>query len=143
MKIKEVSRISDRVFQSVVRLVPQLNPESELPSRIRLKEILRSEATHLFIAELENNEIAGILTLVIYEIPTGKRVWIEDVVVEEAHRGEGIGKALMMHAIDFAGSAGAKSIDLTSRPFRKAANKLYSKMGFDRRETNVYRYTIK
>lgn len=143
MKIREVSRISERVFQTVVRLVPQLNPESELPSRNRLKEILKSKATHFFIAEPDNNEIAGIMTVVIYEIPTGKRVWIEDVVVDEAHRGEGIGKALIAHAIDFAGKAGAKHIDLTSRPFRKAANKLYSKMGFDRRETNVYRYTIK
>jgi ribosomal protein S18 acetylase RimI-like enzyme len=140
MTIKEVTRFSDRVYESMVKLVPQLNPDSELPARVKLKSILRAKGTHFFVAESDNREIAGMLTLVMYDIPSGFRAWIEDVVVDDRFRGQGIGKALVEHAIVFAGLAGAKSVDLTSRPFRKSANKLYKKMGFVIRKTNVYRY---
>jgi ribosomal protein S18 acetylase RimI-like enzyme len=142
MTIREVTRFSDRVFESMARLVPQLNPDSELPTRVKLKSILKAKGTHLFIAENDNKEITGMLTLVIYDIPSGLRAWIEDVVVDDRFRAMGIGRGLVEHAIVFAGLAGAKSVDLTSRPFRKAANKLYKKMGFALRETNVYRYKI-
>jgi len=143
MKIKEINRFSVRVFNAVLRLMPQLAPDSELPTKKQFKGILTSERTHFFIAELDNKEIVGILTIVIYDIPSGTKVWIEDVVVDESQRGKGFGKELLLFAINFARSTGAESIELTSRPSRIAANQLYQKSGFVIRETNVYRYTLK
>jgi ribosomal protein S18 acetylase RimI-like enzyme len=143
VKIKRVTRFSNRVFKSVLRLLPQLDPASELLARQDFEAILMNRNCHFLIAELDNKEIAGILTLVNYNIPTGTKYWIEDVVVSESHRGKGIGRALMLHAVELAGSLGAKSVDLTSRPFRIAANKLYQELGFVLRETNVYRHYIK
>jgi len=143
MKIREINRFSNRVFQAVLKLLPQLGPDTELPTQERFKEILKSKKIHLLIAELDNKDIAGILTISTYEIPTGTKVWIEDVVVDESQRGKGIGEELMKYAIDFSKSTGAKAIDLTSRPYRTAANQLYRKLGFALRETNVYRYPLK
>lgn len=142
MKIKKINRFSDRVFKSVLKLLPQLAPGSELPSAEKFRSILKSENTHFFVAELNNNVIAGILTLVTYDIFTGTKFWIEDVIVDESHRGKGIGKALILFAIEHARSKGAKSVDLTSRPSRIAANQLYRQIGFVKRKTNVYRYTF-
>ncbi len=96
----------------------------------------------MFVAEIKGGKSAGLFTLVTYDIPTGKKYWIEDVVVDESERGKGIGKAMMLFAIDFARSAGAREIDLTSRPERIEANLLYTKLGFVRRETNAYRYKL-
>jgi ribosomal protein S18 acetylase RimI-like enzyme len=143
VKIKRVKRNSEKVFDSVLRLLPQLDPAYPLPEIDHFKAILKSEGTYFLIAELENKEIAGILTLVSYKIPTGTKFWIEDVVVDGSCRGKGIGKSLVLHAVDIARSRGAKSVDLTSRPFRIAANQLYRDLGFGPRETNLYRYTIK
>jgi ribosomal protein S18 acetylase RimI-like enzyme len=84
--------------------------------------------------------IFGMLSLVVFSIPTGTKAWIEDVVVDEGARGKGVGRKLMKHALDVAKELGAKSADLTSRPSREAANKLYQTIGFEARETNVYRY---
>ena len=142
MKIRRVNRFSKRVFNAIVRLLPQLAPGSELPSEEKFRSILKSKDNYCFVAEPDKGIIAGILTLVTYKTVTGTKFWIEDVVVDEAHRGKGAGKALMLHAIDFAESMGAKTIDLTSRPFRIAANKLYRQLGFVRRKTNVYRYSF-
>jgi ribosomal protein S18 acetylase RimI-like enzyme len=88
------------------------------------------------------SEIVGSLTLVMFRIPTGLRAWIEDVVVEASQRGKGIGEALTREALAAAQEAGATSVDLTSRSSREAANRLYQRMGFERRETNVYRYKL-
>jgi ribosomal protein S18 acetylase RimI-like enzyme len=143
VKIKRVIRYSNRVFNSIHRLLPQLDPAYPLPGREHFESVLRNRNNHFFIAELENKEIAGILTLVVYSIPTGTKYWIEDVVVDESFRGRGIGKGLVVHAVNVARSMGAKSVDLTSRPFRIAANKLYRDLGFELRETNVYRYSEK
>ena len=143
MKICEVKRFSKRIFEAVLRLLPQLDPDSGMISEEKLKSILKSKNTHFFIAETENREIAGMLTVAVYVIPTGTKFWIEDVVVDDSQRGKGIGKELMIFAIDFAKSTGAKSVELTSRPSRVSANKLYQQMGFVLRETNVYRYTLK
>lgn len=142
MEIKEVKRFSKRVFQAVNRLLPQLDPESATLTEEKFRKIIRSEGTHFFMAEEENREISGILSAVVYHIPTGTKFWIEDVVVDEAFRGKGIGKALMLNAIKFAKQSGAKSVDLTSRPYRIAANRLYQELGFELRETNVYRYSL-
>jgi ribosomal protein S18 acetylase RimI-like enzyme len=142
MKIKKVNRYSRRVFDAVLKLLPQLDPDSQFPDEERFRSILQSKNTHFFIAELDNKEIAGILTLVTYDIPSGRKVWIEDVVVDESQRGKGYGRELMLSAISFGKSTGAKSIELTSRPSRIAANQLYRQLGFVIRETNVYRYSL-
>tara|TARA_R110002049_G_scaffold154626_1_gene319223 strand:+ start:9574 stop:9921 length:348 start_codon:yes stop_codon:yes gene_type:complete len=106
-----------------------------------LEDIVNSSNTLLFIAE-ENNEILDTLTLVFNKIPTGDKVWIEDVVVDNAARGKGAGKELMQFGIEYAKNKNVKSINLTSSPERIEANKLYQKLGFIKRETNVYRLTI-
>lgn len=143
MNIRKINRFSTRVFNALRRLLPQLAPDSEFPDEKTFKKILKSGSTHFFIAELDNKEIAGILTLVTYDIPSGHKVWIEDVVVDESHRGKGYGREMMLYAISYARSTGAKSIELTSRPSRIAANQLYRQLGFVIRETNVYRFPLK
>jgi ribosomal protein S18 acetylase RimI-like enzyme len=93
----------------------------------------------VFIAR-SDGAVVGSLTLVVFRIPTGLRAWIEDVVVDEAARGLGIGEALNRAAIRKTNDMGCRTLDLTSRPSRVAANKLYQKLGFKARETNIYRY---
>ena len=143
MKIKKVKRFSYRVYNAVLELLPQLDPDATPLTEIRLKELLKSKGIHLFVAENGNKQIAGMLTIGTYDIPTGTKVWIEDVVVDESLRGKGIGRELTLFAIDFAKSKGYKAIELTSRPSRIAANQLYRDLGFVLRETNVYRYNFK
>lgn len=143
MKIKEIRRYSSRVYDAVLRLLPQLNPEPGLPSKEHFRKILKSDYIHFFIAELDDSQIVGIFTLVTYVVPTGTKVWIEDVVVDESQRGRGFGREMMLYAIGYARSLGAKAVDLTSKPSRVAANHLYRKTGFLLRETNVYRYLLK
>jgi ribosomal protein S18 acetylase RimI-like enzyme len=142
MKIKKVKRFSIKTYNAVLKLLPQLDPESGYLTEKRLKEIIKSENTQLFIAELNNKQIAGMLTIAIYDIPTATKSWIEDVVVLESQRGKGIGRELTLFAIDYAKSKGCKAIELTSRPSRIAANKLYQNLGFILRDTNVYRYNF-
>jgi ribosomal protein S18 acetylase RimI-like enzyme len=141
MKIKEINRFSQRVYNAVLRLLPQLDTGLELPSKKHIKGILKSERTHLFVAELDNKYIVGMLTLATYDIPSGKKFWIEDVVVDKSQRGKGFGRELILFAIEFAKASGATSIELTSRSSRIAANQLYNDSGFVIRETNLYRYT--
>jgi ribosomal protein S18 acetylase RimI-like enzyme len=140
MEIKEITRFNERTFEAVSRLLPQLSSDAEILTRKYFKSILASESIHFFIAELENGQIVGMLTIAVYKTPSGIKVWIEDVVVDEAHRGKGIGKELMLAAIDYSKSLGSKDIRLTSRPSRIAANELYLKLGFKKYETNFYRY---
>jgi ribosomal protein S18 acetylase RimI-like enzyme len=143
MKIKRINRFSTRVFEAVLRLLPQVASNEELPAKQYFKSILTSENVHFFIAELNNKQIVGMLTIGTYPTPSGAKVWIEDVVVDETQRGKGIGKELMLFAINYSGSLGAKTIGLTSRPSRTAANKLYQKLGFMQYETNVYKYLLR
>ncbi len=142
MKIREIKRFSKKAYLAVNSLLPQLDPDSVPLTVEKFRRIIKSEGTHFFVAEEGNSRISGILSAVVYHIPTGTKFWIEDVVVDEAYRGKGIGKALMLHAMNYARENGAKSVDLTSKPSRIAANKLYRDLGFDLRETNVYRYII-
>jgi ribosomal protein S18 acetylase RimI-like enzyme len=108
-----------------------------------LAAIVASPATVLFIArDVDTGTIVGSLTLALFRIPTGMRAWIEDVVVDKAMRGKGAGNALNQAALDRARAEGAKTVDLTSRPSRGAANRLYQRLGFEQRDTNVYRYNL-
>lgn len=140
MKIRRVTRFSKPVFEAVLKLLPQLSPDAELPTVNSFKNILISSNTHFFIIELENKEIVGMLSVCTYNLLSGNKFWIEDVVVDESQRGKGLGKELMLFAISYSKSMGATSIMLTSRPSRVAANKLYTELGFKRYETNLYKY---
>jgi ribosomal protein S18 acetylase RimI-like enzyme len=140
MEIKEITRFNEKTFEAVSRLLPQLSSDAEILTRKYFKSILASESIHFFIAELDNGQIVGMLTIAVYKTPSGIKVWIEDVAVDEPHRGKGIGKELMLAAIDYSKSLGSKDIRLTSRPSRIAANELYLKLGFKKYETNFYRY---
>lgn len=131
--------VDDALVEAFARLVPQLSRSSPAPTRDQLSEIVESRACHLLIATLDE-AIVGSLTLVVFPIPTGVRAWIEDVVVDDAARGHGVATTLNRSAIELAHDLGAKTIDLTSRPSREAANRLYQRLGFVARETNVYRY---
>ncbi|HAF58826.1 MAG TPA: GNAT family N-acetyltransferase [Opitutae bacterium] len=123
-------------------LIPQLSGSAEPMTQTEFAEIINSSTTHLYVAE-ENHTILGMLSLAIFPIPTGVRAWVEDVVVKTEARGKGVGKLLTLHAISESKKFGAVSLDLTSRPSREIANKLYQSVGFDVRETNVYRYIHK
>lgn len=124
------------------RLVPQLSRSSPPPTTAELTEIVDSQATLLLIARDDTSTIVGSLTLALFRIPTGLRAWIEDVVVDESARGQGVGEALTQAALEQAQAHGARNVDLTSRPSREAANRLYQRLGFKQRETNVYRFTL-
>ena len=119
----------------------ELSSSNPPPSAEALAGIAASEASHLLLA-VEDGRIYGSLTLVVFAIPTGLRAWIEDVVVDGEARGKGVGAALNSHAVDLAKQLGATTVDLTSRPSREAANRLYQRLGFVARETNVYRYEL-
>jgi ribosomal protein S18 acetylase RimI-like enzyme len=132
---------STELVDAFARLIPQLSKSSPPPDRSELAEMIASPASDVLIARVDGR-IAGTLTLVVFRIPTGVRAWIEDVVVDDAARGHGVGEILNRFALDLARSKGAKTVDLTSRPSREAANRLYQRIGFEARETNVYRYSL-
>ncbi len=142
--IEVASCVTDELMAAMARLVPQLSSSNPAPTRAELAELVNSPATVLFVARdpERKDEIVGALTLALFRIPTGLRAWIEDVVVDGAERGRGVGEALTRAALERAKAAGAKTVDLTSRPSREAANRLYRRVGFIQRETNVYRYTF-
>ena len=132
---------TDELVEAMNRLLPQLSSGATSLGIADVRAIVNSEATTLFIAR-DGDEVIGALTLVVFAIPSGKRAWIEDVVVDERARGLGAGESLTKAAIDEARRHGVRSIDLTSRSSRAAANSLYQKLGFVERETNVYRFFL-
>jgi ribosomal protein S18 acetylase RimI-like enzyme len=143
VRVSEAHAVDDALVDAFSRLIPQLSRSNPPPTREELEEIVRSEASHLLVArDGDDGAIVGSLTLVLFRIPTAVRAWIEDVVVDESARGQGIGEALNRFALEMAGTAGARTVDLTSRPSREAANRLYQRIGFEQRDTNVYRYTL-
>jgi len=141
MEIFEAKEVTNELVEAFQRLVPQLSTTAKAPGPQELQEIVDSPAVLLFIAR-EEGRLVGSLSLIVFRIPSGVRAWIEDVVVDEAMRGRGIGEALTRHAIDHARELGVKTVDLTSRPSREAANRLYVRVGFELRHTNAYRYKI-
>jgi ribosomal protein S18 acetylase RimI-like enzyme len=142
VRVDEVEVVTDELLVAFARLVPQLSSSNPPPGRAALEEIVGSPATVLLVARDDDDPILGSLTLVLFRIPTGLRAWIEDVVVDEEARGRGVGEALNRHALAVAKAAGAKTVDLTSRPSREAANRLYQRLGFVERATNVYRHEL-
>jgi ribosomal protein S18 acetylase RimI-like enzyme len=138
--MEEAITVSADLTAAIGRLVGQLSSSATAPTEEELREIVDSPATRLLVAREDDDAIIGALTLVLFRIPTGVRAWIEDVVVDEAARRRGVGEALTREAIRLAAEAGARSVDLTSRPSREAANRLYQRVGFEQRETTVYRF---
>jgi len=132
---------SAELLDGLNSLLPQLSSSAPVLTMSDVEAMVDSDAATLFVAS-DHGVIVGTLTLVIFSIPTGLRGWIEDVVVDEDARGLGIGEALTMAAVDEARQRGVRSLDLTSRSSREAANALYQKLGFERRDTSVYRFSL-
>lgn len=139
MHIDRLTQVDESTFDAFKKLMPQLTGKEEYPSLEELEKVVQSKDTFLFFAR-EKEEVIGTLTLVFYRIPSGLKAWIEDVIVDESARGKGVATALLWHALHIAREEGALKVDLTSLPQRVAANRLYLKMGFEKRESNMYRY---
>jgi ribosomal protein S18 acetylase RimI-like enzyme len=142
VRLEEVTSVDPGLVNSLRGLIAQLSPRAEPPTEEQVQEILDSPATRLLVARGDDGALAGSLTLVQFRIPTGVGVWIEDVVVDEGARGRGIGEALLREAVELAARAGASRVNLTSTPDRVAANRLYQRLGFEPRTTNVYRLEL-
>lgn len=145
MGVELVSDVTPDLEATFGRLIGQLSRSATPMNAEQIEGFLAQECVDLLVFRDEDADdsgvapILGMLTLVTFEIPTGWRAWVEDVVVDEAARGKGVGASLVAAAIDLAKKRGAKTVDLTSRPSREAANRLYQRSGFELRETNVYR----
>ena len=142
IKIYEITEMSQKVYDAFERLLPQLSESAKIPTWDELSTIIDSKAGIVLAAvddEDPEEKILGTMTLVVFRIPTGVRSWVEDVVVDKEARGQGIGEKLIRTAIERAKAEGAKTIDLTSRPSRVEAHRLYRRCGFEMRETCVFR----
>lgn len=142
MQIEIVTQADEELYDAFQRLVPQLTNNNPPPSLNDLADLVRDSSSTLMIARDAHGQIVGALTLTVYRVPTGIRSIIEDVIVDTSARGQGIGEALMQYAIDLARQKGAKNITLTSNPMREAANRLYLRVGFKKRETNAYQMKL-
>lgn len=144
VEIIEAVEVTPELVEAFARLIPQLSSSNPAPTETQLAAICESEASVLLLAidREADDRILGSLTLAWFRIPTGVRAWIEDVVVDESARGRGVGELLNRAALDRARELGAKTVELTSRPSREAANRLYQRIGFVARDTNVYRYSL-
>ncbi|HVV22270.1 MAG TPA: GNAT family N-acetyltransferase [Pseudonocardiaceae bacterium] len=131
--------VTDEVVEAFGRLLPQLTRTAPVPDREALGRLVACESNTVLVARNDDG-IVGTLTLVLVPLPTGLRAHIEDVVVDGAARGQGVGEVLTLEAIRLARAAGSRTVDLTSRPSRVAANRLYQKLGFRLRESRVYRF---
>jgi len=136
-----LSTVTSEVIEAFDRLLPQLSSSAPRLDQAALGAVVATSANTVLLAR-SDGVITGTLTLVMFAIPTGLRAWIEDVVVDESARGQGVGKALTLEALRLARQAGARTVDLTSRPSREAAGRLYQGLGFEMRETRMFRYTF-
>jgi ribosomal protein S18 acetylase RimI-like enzyme len=143
IEISVANAVDDELVAAFAHLMPQLS-SSPPPDAAALREIVAAPSSVLYLARdaRRGGAIVGTLTLILYRIPTGGRAWIEDVVVDGAARGRGVGEALCTAAIARSREAGAESVNLTSRPTREAANRLYQRLGFELRQTNAYVYRL-
>lgn len=142
MRVDEATADAADLATALERLIGQLSRSAPAPTPEELHAIVSSPMTRLLLARDDDHAIIGTLTLVLFRIPSGVRAWIEDVVVDEVARGQGVGSALTTEALRLAREAGARTVDLTSRPERVAANRMYQRLGFKRRATNLYRFEL-
>ena len=145
ISVVEATNVDDELIAAMGSLVRQLSTSASAPTVEEVREIIESRCTTLLVARdcSTTGRIIGMLTLVVFRIPTGTRAWIEDVAVDVAARGKGVGEALSREALRVAVAHGARTVELSSRPSREAANRLYQRLGFVPRDTNVYRYMVK
>ena len=139
--VEEITQPFDGLLEAMGLLVGELSTSSARPSAGQVSDIIASPTSHLLVAR-HMDEIVGMLTLVVFPIPTGTRGRIEDVIVRHRNRGQGFGEALVNSALSLARTHHVKTIDLTSRPTRTEASRLYLKLGFVKRDTNVYRFAF-
>ena len=142
MQIDIVTQADEELYNAFQRLVPQLTNNNPPPSLNDLAALVRDSSSTLMVARSDHGEIVGVITLAVYRVPTGVRSIIEDVIVDNSARGQGIGEALMKRAIEVAREKGANNISLTSNPMRESANRLYMRVGFKKRETNAYQIKL-
>lgn len=142
MEIKVVSEVTDRLILALEKLMSLLTGRDETITKEAIEAIISSPHSYLFVAVDDEDNILGSLTLIIYTIPTRKKAYIEDVVVDGVAQGLGLGEKLLTAAINKAKEEGVACVELTSRPFRIPANRLYQKMGFKIRETNCYQLVL-
>jgi ribosomal protein S18 acetylase RimI-like enzyme len=140
MEIYELHHLSNEVMEAFSKLIPQLTDIAP-PTEAEMEDMLQDDSVHIYLAR-DEGRIVGTLSLIVFRTPSGMHAWIEDVVVDEAARGKGIAEALSRTAIGRARHLGARSVNLTSRPSREAANRLYQRIGFKKRESNLYRYPL-
>ena len=136
-----LDKVTDELVEAFARLLPQLSRSAPRLGPDELDAVVSNEANTVLVSR-SGGTITGTLTLVMFPLPTGLRAWIEDVVVDEAARGQGTGEALTHEALRIAREAGARTVDLTSRPARAAAGRLYERLGFTIRESRLYRYPL-
>ena len=141
VQVEIANEASDELVAGLNQLLPQLSTTAVPLTIADVEALVSSSATVLFVAR-DEGRVVGSLTLVVFAIPTGRRAWIEDVVVDASARGAGVGEALTNAAIEESRQRHVRSIDLTTRPSREAANRLYARLGFELRDTNVYRFVI-
>jgi ribosomal protein S18 acetylase RimI-like enzyme len=132
---------AEELTAALQHLVPQLSTSNPPPPLDSVQAMLAHDAVTQLLARRDDGSIVGVSTLITFPIPTGWRSWVEDVIVEEASANQGVGRLLLDAMVARARELGCKTVELTSRPSREAANHLYQKAGFVRRDTNVYRYT--
>jgi ribosomal protein S18 acetylase RimI-like enzyme len=140
--VTEATEATPELLEALHRLVPQLSSSASPLTPDELAAIVGSDASILLVARDGAGRIVGTLSLIVFRAPTGLRAWIEDVVVGDDTRGLGVGSALVQAGIARARGIGAQTVDLTSRPSREAANRLYVREGFEQRTTNVYRFEL-
>lgn len=142
MKVTTAKTVNNQLVEALQRLIPQLTPNGEPITSQTLEELVYAKNSELLLAIDDLGQIVGTLALIVFRIPTGKKAFIEDVVVDESARGKGLGEKLLVKAIELAKLKGVQRIELSSRPMRVPANKLYQKLGFKQRETNYYRLQL-
>lgn len=138
IRLEEITEATSENYKAVQKFTKVFQQEINHLTHEYFEEIVASSNSRLFFL-YENNDIAGMLTIGIYRTPTGSKAWIEDVVIDDVHRGKGFGKLIVQHAIEFVKLSKTDLLMLTSNPSRIAANKLYKSLGFEQKETNVYR----
>jgi ribosomal protein S18 acetylase RimI-like enzyme len=146
--IEVATEVTPELLSAIRTLLQQLNFHVPLEQQTGLSEdhlrrVVAAPNTTLLIARGDDGQIVGMTSLSTFDVPTGRHAWIEDVVVDDSARGQGVGEALTRAALRRAGEVGAAQVDLTAAPYREAANRLYQRVGFQRRTTNVYRYDLR
>jgi GNAT superfamily N-acetyltransferase len=141
LRVEKATRATATLERSLAALLPQLNPKLAIPTNKKLRALLADPATTLLLAR-EGETIVGTATLIVYTTPAWRKARIEDVVVDERARGRGVGEALIKECLEKARRLGVQVIELQSAPYREVANRLYPRLGFELRKTNVYRLSL-